>query len=94
MKKYSLLTVMALLGWALLPASPLLAHSGHTYPGAWKVCVDKEPAAMCEYTNDHNELFKGTCQPILYKKICVRNQPIVQLTEPPKTTPDEASPQN
>jgi len=43
---------------------------------AWQVCEDCARSNSCEYTDNHENIYRGTRQVMSDKLLCVRNQPI------------------
>lgn len=54
------------------------AHSTIINNQAWQVCEARERSDACEYTDNHENIYRGTCQLMSEKLLCVRNQPIVE----------------
>ncbi len=61
------------------------AHSSVTNNKAWQVCENQAKSDACEYTDNHENIYRGTCQLMSEKLLCVRNHPIV------KGNPDSAT---
>jgi hypothetical protein len=55
-----------------------LAHSSVINNKAWQVCESSMRSDSCEYTDNHHDIYRGTCQVMSEKLLCVRNQPIVK----------------
>ncbi len=52
------------------------AHSAIINNKAWEVCENHAKSDSCEYTDNHENIYRGTCQLMSEKLLCVRNQPI------------------
>ena len=61
------------------------AHSSIINNKAWQVCENQAKSDACEYTDNHEDIYRGSCQLMSEKLLCVRNQPIV------KGNPDSAT---
>ena len=53
------------------------AHSSLINNKAWQVCENQEKSDACGYTDNLEDIYRGTCQLMSEKLLCVRNQPIV-----------------
>ncbi|ASJ73021.1 hypothetical protein IMCC3135_14680 [Granulosicoccus antarcticus IMCC3135] len=56
----------------------VFAHSSIINNKAWEVCEKQVRSDSCEYTDNHEDIYRGTCQLMSEKLLCVRNQPIVK----------------
>ena len=54
----------------------LFAHSAIINNEAWLVCENQTRSDACEFTDNHDSIYRGTCQLMSEKLLCVRNQPI------------------
>jgi hypothetical protein len=52
------------------------AHASIINNKAWQVCENHMKSDSCEYTDNHEDIYRGTCQLMSEKLLCVRNQPI------------------
>ena len=52
------------------------AHASILNNEARLVCENSMRSDSCEYTNNHEDIYRGTCQMMSDKLLCVRNQPI------------------
>jgi len=52
------------------------AHASILNNDAWQVCENRTRSNSCEYTDNHENIYRGTCQVMSDKLLCVRNQPI------------------
>ncbi len=62
-------------------AADASAHQGHVHAHAQQACVDLKRSQQCEYSPNGKQVYKGTCQLLSQQMMCVRNQPIVDITE-------------
>ncbi|MEL0660377.1 hypothetical protein V6255_14655 [Psychromonas arctica] len=73
--KRTLFTVVTLLFTTTL----VQAHSGPLSEIAVKACDVKSRSQSCQYENDHQNLYIGSCQYMSETLMCVRNQPIQKI---------------
>ena len=68
------------LGAPVLTSPTADAHKGHTDATPWQVCRDASLGDSCEWSNEAQDRFIGSCREVQDSLLCVRNRPIVPAT--------------
>ncbi len=75
--------VLFAVAFLILAPSLASAHGGNASRQAWDICREAEVADLCEFTDHHGDLHRGTCRSFDGAKMCVRNRPIVPASAVP-----------
>lgn len=68
---------MMLCGSALICVPQfVLSHSASINKEPWLVCENQTRSDVCEFTDNHQNIYRGTCRVMSEELMCVRNQPI------------------
>lgn len=62
--------------------APTLAHGGHASPRPWDACAERALGEPCQWQDDQQALYRGTCRRLAEDLVCVRNQPIAPAARP------------
>lgn len=73
--------IVLLITLNLLSMHMVYAHDGHHTSHAWKSCETKTLDEKCAYVMKSDQLYKGSCQQMAQALMCVRNEPIVTLSQ-------------
>jgi len=65
----------------ILFSSLAQAHQGSSGSEPRLVCADKALGDACDWKDNHNATYIGTCRAISTSLLCVRNKPIVYPKE-------------
>jgi len=72
-------TALIILSGFLYPQGAY-SHGGHSSRIPIDACVDHRLGDVCEYENDHHDVYRGTCRLIAGGLRCARHKPIETST--------------
>lgn len=78
MIKVNIKLAKLLASFAILYSTASFSHAGHGTHQPWHACENKSLNEQCQYEQAKKQ-YKGSCQAVNEKLICVRNQPIIDL---------------
>ena len=74
------ITSIVVFSLSLCFASLNFAHDGHVHKAPLIACKSLSKGELCSYIVSKDKVFKGTCQLFDTELMCVRNQPIEDLS--------------